>query len=146
MADLDDTLNEYSEDGLEGSIDSNSALASHIYSKVDEWCDHRDTNYLYRWKEYYRLWRGIWSKEDITRDQERSRIITPALQQAVEVAVAEAEEATFGRKRWFEIEDDVYENETRKAQKEQLERAMAMLGDLPPTRAAGGSSQDQPDA
>ena len=34
-------------------------------------------------------------------------IISPALQQAVESSVAELEEATFGRGKWFDIEDDV---------------------------------------
>ena len=41
------------------------------------------------------------------RDSERSRIISPALQQAVESNVAELEEATFGRGKWFDISDDM---------------------------------------
>jgi hypothetical protein len=41
-----------------------------------------------------------------TRQSERSRIISPALQQAVESSVAELEEATFGRGKWFDISDD----------------------------------------
>ena len=45
--------------------------------------------------------------EDKTRQTERSKIISPALQQAVESSVAELEEATFGRGKWFDIEDDV---------------------------------------
>ena len=45
--------------------------------------------------------------EDIMRSSERSRIISPALQQAVESAVAEVEEATFGRGKWFDIQDDL---------------------------------------
>tara|TARA_R110000824_G_scaffold313084_1_gene499957 strand:- start:2726 stop:4576 length:1851 start_codon:yes stop_codon:yes gene_type:complete len=40
------------------------------------------------------------------RDSERSRIISPATQQAVESAVAEVEEATFGRGKFFDIRDD----------------------------------------
>ena len=48
-----------------------------------------------------------------TRNSERSRIVSPALQQAVESAVAELEEATFGRGKWFDIEDDVLDNEKR---------------------------------
>ena len=40
------------------------------------------------------------------RESERSRIISPALQQAVESSVAEVEEATFGRGKWFDIRDD----------------------------------------
>jgi hypothetical protein len=40
------------------------------------------------------------------RDSERSKIISPATQQAVESAVAEVEEATFGRGKFFDIKDD----------------------------------------
>ena len=77
-----------------------------VMEKCDEWADHYDQNYRNQHEEYYRLWRGIWSSEDKTRDSERSRIITPALQQAVESNVAEIEEATFGRGKWFDISDD----------------------------------------
>ena len=51
--------------------------------------------------------------EDKTRDSERSRIISPALQQAVESSVAEVEEATFGRGKWFDISDDVNDPDAR---------------------------------
>ncbi len=43
----------------------------------------------------------------LKRASERSRIISPALQQAVESNVAELEEATFGRGQFFDIKDDV---------------------------------------
>jgi hypothetical protein len=79
--------------------------------KCDEWANHYDQNYRNQHEEYYRLWRGIWSSEDKTRESERSRIITPALQQAVESNVAEIEEATFGRGKWFDIKDDVADQE-----------------------------------
>ena len=75
--------------------------------KCEGWRDHYDDNYRVSHEEYYRLWRGIWSKEDSLRQTERSRIITPALQQAVESSVAEVEEATFGRGSWFDIKDDM---------------------------------------
>ena len=82
------------------------SLEDWVMDKCDEWADHYDQNYRNQHEEYYRLWRGIWSTEDKTRESERSRIITPALQQAVESNVAELEEATFGRGKWFDIEDD----------------------------------------
>ena len=46
------------------------------------------------------------------RQSERSRIISPALQQAVESAVAEVEEATFGRGKWFDLKDDRVDTQT----------------------------------
>lgn len=81
-------------------------LESWLETKLDGWRDHFDANYSEKFDEYYRLWRGIWSSDDRTRDSERSRIISPALQQAVESSVAEIEEATFGRGKWFDIKDD----------------------------------------
>ena len=77
-----------------------------VINKCDDWRDHFEANYSVKFDEYYRLWRGIWASEDKTRDSERSRIISPALQQAVESSVAELEEATFGRGKWFDIKDD----------------------------------------
>ena len=82
-------------------------LEGWVLDKCLDWRNHFDTNYSRKFDEYYRLWRGQWSGEDRTRSSERSRIVSPALQQAVESAVAELEEATFGRGRWFDIEDDV---------------------------------------
>jgi len=84
-----------------------------VIDKVDQWRDHYSANYEQKFDEYYRLWRGIWSAEDKTRDSERSRLISPALQQAVESSVAEVEEATFGRGKWFDIRDDRNDKDPR---------------------------------
>ena len=90
----------------EGSVIIQESLEDWVMYKCDEWRDHYENNYSEKFEEYYRLWRGIWASEDKTRESERSRIIAPALQQAVESSVAELEEATFGRGRWFDIKDD----------------------------------------
>ncbi len=82
-------------------------LEGWVMEKCDGWRDHYEANYSQRFDEYYRLWRGQWSSQDQTRQSERSKIISPALQQAVESSVAELEEATFGRGKWFDIKDDV---------------------------------------
>ena len=81
-------------------------LTAWIMGKCEDWRDHYDTTYREQHEEYYRLWRGIWASEDKMRESERSRLISPALQQAVESSVAEVEEATFGRGKWFDIRDD----------------------------------------
>jgi len=86
-------------------------LENWVIEKCDSWRDHFEVNYSQRFEEYYRLWRGQWSPQDRTRDTERSKIISPALQQAVESSVAELEEATFGRGKWFDIKDDVYDQD-----------------------------------
>ena len=82
-----------------------------IMEKCDAWRDHFESNYEQRFDEYNRLWRGIWSGDDSLRKSERSRLISPALQQAVESSVAEVEEATFGRGQFFDIRDDVDDQE-----------------------------------
>jgi len=89
-----------------------TSLESWVINKCDQWRDHYEGNYKEKFDEYYRLWRGQWAAEDSMRQSERSRIISPALQQAVESAVAEVEEATFGRGKWFDIQDDVQDRQS----------------------------------
>ena len=91
-------------------------LAGWLGSRLEEWRNHRDSNYLDSWDEYYRLWRGIWKASDKTRQSEKSRLISPALQQAVESSVAEIEEATFGRGKWFDIKDDMLDQNPQDAE------------------------------
>jgi len=92
------------------------ALAGWLNHRLETWRTHRDTNYVQKWDEYYRLWRGIWLEQDKTRTSEKSRIIAPALQQAVESSVAELEEATFGRGKWFDIQDDMLDENPQDAE------------------------------
>ena len=82
-----------------------------VITKCEDWRDHYESNYSQRFDEYYRLWRGIWDPADSDRASERSRIISPALQQAVESNVAELEEATFGRGKWFDVSDNLGDTE-----------------------------------
>ena len=82
-------------------------LEAWVINKCDNWRDHYQTNYAETHDEYYRIWRGIWDKSDSMRESERSRLISPATQQAVESSVAEIEEATFGRGKFFDIKDDL---------------------------------------
>ena len=88
-------------------------LEDWVMRKCDTWREHYESNYAAKHEEYYRLWRGIWAAEDIMRQSERSRIISPALQQAVESSVAEIEEATFGRGKYFDITDDLGDAEAQ---------------------------------
>ena len=92
------------------------ALAGWLNHRLESWRTHRDTNYVQKWDEYYRLWRCIWLQEDRTRSSEKSRIIAPAMQQAIESAVAELEEATFGRGKWFDIQDDMLDENPQDAE------------------------------
>ena len=87
------------------------SLEQWVITKCENWRDHYESNYEHKFEEYYRLWRGQWDPADSERASERSRIISPALQQAVESNVAELEEATFGRGKWFDVTDDTNDPE-----------------------------------
>ena len=103
-------------------------LASWVVARVTQWEDHRNTNYMDKWDEFYRIWRGIWSAEDKTRGAETSRLISPATSQAIESTVSELEEAIFGREQWFDMRDNAGDkdpsdiDQIRKYLQEDLER------------------------
>ena len=92
------------------------SLEEWVMTKCENWRDYYESNYEAKFEEYYRLWRGQWDPADSERASERSRIISPALQQAVESNVAELEEATFGRGKWFDISDDMNDPERQDVQ------------------------------
>ena len=87
--------------------DSDKEIVSFVVDHCDRWRDWRDTNYLTLWERYERIFRGEWAAEDKTRESERSRIVTPATQQAVETRHAEIMEAIFGQGEFFDIQDDI---------------------------------------
>ena len=82
-------------------------LISFIVSHTDKWREYRDQNYMDDWLKYERVWRGVWEAEDKQRQSERSRVISPATQQAIETRHAEIMEAIFGNGEYFDIKDDV---------------------------------------
>jgi hypothetical protein len=87
--------------------EADKELTDFITSHCDKWRDWRDTNFLPDYLEYERIFRGQWASEDKTRESERSRIVTPATQQAVETRHAEIMEAIFGQGDFFDIEDNI---------------------------------------
>jgi hypothetical protein len=87
--------------------DSDKELTAFVVNHCDRWRDYRDTNFLSDWLEYERIFNGEWDVQDKTRESERSRIVTPATQQAVETRHAEIMEAIFGQGEFFDIQDDI---------------------------------------
>jgi hypothetical protein len=87
--------------------ENDKELTAFIVDHCDRWRDYRNTNFLDSWLEYERIFRGEWAAEDKVRDSERSRIVTPATQQAVETRHAEIMEAIFGQGEFFDIQDDI---------------------------------------
>jgi hypothetical protein len=100
---------EFKEDPV---TESDRELVSFIITHCERWKEHRDTNYEKQWDEYERLYYGIWSDEDKTRESERSKIVSPAIRQAVENKTSEIIEATTGRGEFFELKDDAADQET----------------------------------
>ena len=92
---------------FEEPTENEKELTAWITDHVTRWRDHRDANYMDAWLEYERIFRGQWDASDRTRESERSRIISPATQQAVETRHAEIVEAIFGNGDFFDIQDDV---------------------------------------
>ena len=87
--------------------ENDKELIAFVVDHCDRWRDYRNTNFLPQWEEYERIFRGEWAIEDKTRESERSRIVTPMTQQAVETRHAEIMEAIFGSGEYFDIKDDV---------------------------------------
>jgi len=87
--------------------ENDKELVSFVVDHCDRWRTYRDINFLPQWEEYERIFRGQWASEDKTRESERSRIVTPATQQAVETRHAEIIEAIFGSGEFFDIKDDI---------------------------------------
>jgi hypothetical protein len=92
---------------FEEPSENDKELVSWVMDHIERWRDFRDANYIDNWEEYERIFRGQWQASDSTRESERSRIISPATQQAVETSHAEIMEAVFGQGEFFDIEDDV---------------------------------------
>ena len=78
-------------------------LLAFVTDHCDRWRDWRDTNFLPAYLEYERIFRGQWAAEDKMRESERSKLVTPATQQAVETRHAEIMEAIFGQGEFFDI-------------------------------------------
>jgi len=87
--------------------DSDKEIVNFVVNHCDRWRDWRDVNCLTDWLEYERIFNGEWDAQDKTRESERSRIVTPATQQAVETRHAEIMEAIFGQGEFFDIQDDI---------------------------------------
>ena len=89
-------------------------LVSWLTGHLMDWRDSRDDNYLETWKEYEALWRGIWRAEDRLRESERSRIVSPILQEAIENHASEIEEGVFGNgDSLFSIDDDFMDKDAK---------------------------------
>jgi hypothetical protein len=95
------------------ALAADAALSGWIIGRVDKWEDHRNRGYARKWKEYWRMWRGLWHSDDATRKSERSRLIAPALSQAIEASAAEVETILLDKSNWIDVSDDLQDQDTQ---------------------------------
>jgi len=100
-------LADMSESAKVEPTDSEKELVAFIVDHTDKWREYRDQNHIDDWNRYERIWRGQWDQSDKLRGSERSRVISPATQQAIETRHAEIVEAIFGQGEYFDIDDDI---------------------------------------
>ncbi len=81
-------------------------LVRWVTDRVNQWERDRNSNYLERWDEFYRIWRCEWTEEDKTRQVERSKLMPTDLSEAVQKATSEMQDAFFGRENWLDASDN----------------------------------------
>ncbi len=101
-----DILEEESASQYYEPTEADKELLGFVVDHTDRWREYRDQNYMDDWLKYERIFRGQWQSDDKTRQSERSRVISPATQQAIETRHAEIMEAIFGQGEYFDIDDD----------------------------------------
>ena len=109
---------------FEEPTESDKELVEWVVGHTERWRTYRDSNYMSDWEEYERIFKGEWAAEDRTRDSERSRIVAPATQQAVETRHSEIMEAIFGQGEYFDIEDDIRDVNQNKLDVEAIKRQL----------------------
>lgn len=104
--------------------DNDKELTCFVVDHTDRWRDYRDQNFKDDWDKYERIFRGKWQEDDKVRSSERSRIISPATQQAVETRHAEIMEAIFGQGDFFDIKDDIRDSDGNSIDVEKLKNQL----------------------
>jgi hypothetical protein len=104
--------------------EADRALVEYVTTHCDRWREFKEVNYEKKWDEYERLYYGIWSDEDKTRESERSKIVSPAIRQAVENKTSEIMEATTGRGEFFELQDNAMDENQMSVDVEMIKKQL----------------------
>lgn len=91
--------------GASGAQDS-ASLLTYILDKVRPARESRNNTWKPLWDAYERTYRGQWNESERVRTNERSKLIAPALAQAIDSTAAAIEDAIFQREFWFDVHDD----------------------------------------
>jgi hypothetical protein len=106
---------DFDESNDSNQSDPRKQLVNWVMRKVDDWRQIRESTFRETWDDYYRIWRGRYDPKSKSRRTERSRLISPASQIAVDNAVSEIIEAVFSREVLFDITDDLSDQEREDA-------------------------------
>lgn len=90
-------------------------LVSYVMGHVNQWRTVRDTAHKAKWDHWFAVWMGTWVDTMRSRKSERSKIISPGSQMAVDLTVAEIVEGTFSHKYFFGLDDDATDEERNAA-------------------------------
>lgn len=82
------------------------SIVSYCMTLIREARDSRDLYNKAKWDRYERKYRGLFAQEDKTREAERSRLIAPALTQAIDSIHASFVDAIFSRQNWLDVRDE----------------------------------------
>lgn len=104
--------------------ENDKKLLAFVLEHTDRWRDYRDQNFKDDWDKYERIFRGKWQDSDKLRGSERSKIISPATQQAIETRHAEVMEAIFGQGEFFDIKDDLKDENGTQLDVEQMKNLL----------------------
>lgn len=114
---VDDPVNANANAATKSTTHANfGAVASHVMWLVRENRQVRDRLYKHKWDAYERTFRGMYTGSDSTRDGERSKLVAPALSAAIESIAATMEDAVFSRERWFDVSDNIGDNDPKDVQ------------------------------
>ena len=98
-------------------------LVAFVTQHCDSWRQHKQSEYTLMWDEYERLYRGIFNESEKTRSSERSKIVTPAVAQAVDTRLAELAEAVLNNDNFFDIDDNAEDQD--KTDVEQVKKVIS---------------------
>jgi len=112
-SDIDVTAGAVQQANMPGK--NSGALVGWVMDRVARWRNARDSSFRADWEQFYYIWRGKYNKALKQKQSERSRLIAPATQMAVDQTVAEMVEAIFGRGNWFDVTTDVLDKPDQKA-------------------------------
>lgn len=92
------------------------SLVSYVVALVRENREARDQRHKSKWDMFERTYRGIYDGQDQTREGERSRLIAPALTQAIDSIHSGAVDAIFSRDQWIDLKDERMDGEDQDIQ------------------------------